>query len=370
MNMLDTVVLQMQTGYTIIKPEMFYPHIDIIKKSKGFAKAVNNPTKQDKLLGLNKPRLTFIKRGAGEFLKVEFSAPKLIYGTNVDELSNNDFDLVIKQLREYLYGMGVIVWSSGLENSNVLAFHPSKNILLKNGYTSQGVIKELAKINFTQKMDLNKADFRNNGHSLQFYSGTNALVLYDKIADLFKNKKRAIDKDVGSRQMSLFSGLKKQSKRSELLRFEVRLCNRRKIKQILKAISCESDLKLKDIFNEELCTKILLSYWYKFFRNNYDFIYDIEEKPQDIMRNMIRGDPSIKMKKVIELVGLTLLCKDDEGIRGLRTILNTKEWNKLYRDFKVLNSLKSKNVHEFIEQVEEQIKTYKPIKVNQIIDSI
>ena len=63
-----------------------------------------NPTKNELKRGIYKPRLTVTKRMNREHkfeitLKIEFSIPKLIYGNNFDELTDNDFFIVIKKLK-------------------------------------------------------------------------------------------------------------------------------------------------------------------------------------------------------------------------------------------------------------------------------
>lgn len=52
-----------------------------------------------------------IKRGRNFLLKIEFSAPKLLYGNNLEELETEHFDKVAKLLQERLRDMGVIVWT-------------------------------------------------------------------------------------------------------------------------------------------------------------------------------------------------------------------------------------------------------------------
>ena len=74
------------------------------------------------------------------------------------------------------------------------------------------VIAELEKVNLTEKLDLDKTQFRNSGHSLQYRAKSHSLVFYDKILDLQKTEKRAIDQDQKLQQQSLldFLGQKKK----------------------------------------------------------------------------------------------------------------------------------------------------------------
>ena len=108
---------------------------------------MNNPTKEDKKNGVYKPKLTMIKRGNRIYLKIEFSAPKLLFSNNLDELEEMDFDKVVNELRKKILEMGVRLFAVQVENAEVISFHPSKNIPLSKGYTSSFAIRELSKIN-------------------------------------------------------------------------------------------------------------------------------------------------------------------------------------------------------------------------------
>src|SRR5262249_19796943 len=143
-----------------------------------FMKFSNNPTAEDKRLNVYKPRLTLYKRGSIFELKVEFSAPKLIYKNNLQELTEGQFEQVLELLKRKMEEMGVLVSIATLKAAAVGSFHPSKNIPINGGYSSMGVIKEISKISLTEKMDLDKTKFRNSGHGLQFYAQSHALVFY------------------------------------------------------------------------------------------------------------------------------------------------------------------------------------------------
>jgi len=151
--------------YSIQKPYMFQPNADILNGPGNYlVKCMNNPTSTDKAECIYKPRLTLMKRmtrkGIEIPLKIEFSVAKMLYGNNVDEVEESDFNAIVKALGKAMYDMGVFVSSTDIKNAAVSAFHPSKNIELKDGYTSSLVIKELKKINVSMKMDINKDSYR------------------------------------------------------------------------------------------------------------------------------------------------------------------------------------------------------------------
>ena len=92
--MLDTIVLTLdQRQFEVLRPDRFSPSAQGLLKppyyplgARGNFACVQNPTKEDLKAGRYLPRLTLAKRkvtgGFASTLKVEFSAPKLIYGNN------------------------------------------------------------------------------------------------------------------------------------------------------------------------------------------------------------------------------------------------------------------------------------------------
>jgi len=319
--MLDTVILQILINYSaIIDHEKFSPSTrGILDNPQGFSKYVNNPTKADKEKRGYMPRLTIIKRKGVIYLKIEFSVPKLLFGNNLDELEETDFDEVISKLQKIIKEIGVLLWSHQIKNAEVISFHPSKNIPLSKGYTSSFAIRELAKINLNQKLDLEKVGFRNHGESLQLYANRHSFVLYDKIRDLNKLAKRAIDKDQTKYQLDLFEYIKKEERNLEVLRLEIRLSHKRKMKEILEKVGFKSTFLFKNIFKKDLCQKIVRLYWKEFFGKNM-FLFGINNNPQMILQKILTKYPKTNIRTAIILIGLNQLFKDEEGIRGFRSI--------------------------------------------------
>lgn len=108
----------------------------IAKSKNGIFRGVINPTKEMKESGRYYPRVTFVKRpvrgGFSQQFLVEFSIPKLIYGNNFSEVSDNDFDAIIKTLKEALLEMN-IKWqfSATVANARVV-----KSIIRRISYST------------------------------------------------------------------------------------------------------------------------------------------------------------------------------------------------------------------------------------------
>src|SRR3989339_137234 len=231
--MIDTVILNISKKQVQVLDTQNNPW-DLQARTDNYDKFVKNPTPTNIRSGLYFPRLTGYNRKNGKMLweqmmKIEFSAPKLLYKNNLDELTENQFGDVVLALQDRLRQMGVIVTEEVLKTAVVATVHYSKNVELKGGYTSQYVLSELGKINLNKRFDFAKARFINDGQSLYAHTATHELIIYDKIADLIKSDKRTIDRDLPDYQMSLFRTLEKNS---EVLRFEDRLCKKTKINSL------------------------------------------------------------------------------------------------------------------------------------------
>jgi hypothetical protein len=367
--MIDTVILQIPISYSaIIDHSQFSPSpAGILNDKRQFLKCVNNPRKEDRNKGTYKPRLTIIRRGRGLYLKAEFSAPKLLFGNNVYEAEEDNFDEAVSKLRKIIEEMGIRLWSYQIEKAEALAFHPSKNIPLSKGYTSSFVIRELSKINLNQKLDLERVGFRNDGEALQFYSNRHSFVLYDKINDLNKPAKRAIDKDQTKPQLDLFEYIKKEKRNLEILRLEVRLSHKDKMKEVLEKVGFTDVPIFKDIFKKDLCQKIVRLYWEDFFSKDL-FLFSVNNNPQKILQAILMKYPKTNIRTAAMLVGLNLLCKDDEGIRGFRNIAKNyrpkNNWATLKRYLEKFNdSIFEKPAHGFIKDIEKAINEFKVFKL-------
>jgi len=368
--MLDTVILQIPINYSaIIDHSQFTPSTrGVIDNPASFYKYTNNPKKADRESGVYKPRLTIIKRGNRIYLKVELSVPKLLFGNNLDEIEESDFEEATSNLRKRIEEKGVRLWTHEIEKAEVLRFDPSKNIPLSKGYTSSFAIRELSKLNLNQKLDLERVSFRNDGESIQLYANRHSLVLYDKINDLNKPAKRAIDKDQTNQQMNLFEYIKKEERSLEVLRLEVRLSYKDKMKEILEKVGFTDKPIFKNIFKKDLCQKIVKLYWEEFFGKNL-FLFSVNNNPQMILQKILMSYPKTNIRTAVMLIGLNVLCKDEEGIRGFRSIAKNYKpkfnWAMLNNYLKKFeDELFTKPTHGFIKDIEKSLDNFEAFRLN------
>src|SRR3989338_7296747 len=125
--MIDTICLQIPMGNVIYldRDNKTISDWDLQARTEQYQKFIKNPSKQDKESGLYFPRLTtYTRRGSEPTLKVEFSAPKLLFLNNVQELSDSDFEHVVNALQDRLKRMGS-VFKKDIIEAQVSAVHYS-----------------------------------------------------------------------------------------------------------------------------------------------------------------------------------------------------------------------------------------------------
>ncbi len=348
---------------------------DLQSRTRAYEKFIKNPSSNDKKSGLYFPRLTGFKRkhkliqGWDNSIKIEFSAPKLLYKNNLDELTDMDFDTVVEALHERLKMMGVVIHTKDLRTAPVRAVHYSKNIELQNGYTSQYVISELNKIDLNKRFDLTRARYMNDGQSLCAYTISNSLVIYDKVADLIRDKKRAIDKEQTPQQLALFEQFAKPAQPREILRFEVRLSQKRKMNTLFKTLGFAENPTFQDVFSAAKSRAVMNSYWSKMVENSGNLLFGHTFTAKDLLKQILLAEKKVKPKEVIYRTGLLLLLREGNGMRELRSVLakrtNDRTWYRLAADAKETGAALSKlKPREWFDQIRSAFISYQPFKVD------
>ncbi len=371
--MIDTIILTIDRER--IKPIAQLsggaPAWDLQSKSPGYEKYVKNPSASQLKSGCYLPRLTGYRRQEKDnqvksAVKIEFSIPKLLYQNNLDEVSDSQFELVVRTLRERIKQLGFEVTENVLINATVSAVHYSKNIRLLGGYTSQMVISELHKVNLNKRFDLTKARYMNDGQSLCIYSNHHSFIIYDKIADLRRGGKRSIDKDQSPQQKNAFD----KSTNAEILRLEVRLSHKQKVSSLFKELGYTNKPTFRDAFATDKSQAVLQNYWSKFIEKNTMLIFAYSVTPQDILKQIALAQPKAKPKALLYSVGLLQVSREGNGLRDVRGVLEKRgtprSWHRLTAEMRLLTTtLQNVRPREWYDQVKIALKEYKPIRISR-----
>lgn len=377
--MIDTVILTIpKNNFKILRPSEFSERcIGIFNppyRKGSFVKDVRNPTKAEKESGKYYPRLTLIKAlrrgGFSVFLKVEFSASKLLFGNNFDELEETDFYAVCKTLEKRLEEMGIILLGyNTLENCSVSGVHYSKNIALTDYSTPYSITKELKKCDISKLKDVNQTDFRNEGHVFKYRTNSKEIVFYDKRKDLEIAKiseKRAEEKDYYG-QLNLFSMVKPKSP-FEVIRLEIRLNTPATVRKQLAQleINLTDRLTFRELFNESISKRVLLEEINYLNTRYLDILLMQENRPEDVVTSLRKCNPHLSYGKILMFTAAKVLL-ESVGVREFREITKSfgySNWYRLNKEIRELNldqiSLKATNPFVILNT---KIGEFKPLKM-------
>lgn len=372
--MLDTIKL------TLDKNMFWIKEISLFQKqtqnaTRGYFTLVQNPTKTELKQGIYKPRLTLTHRfncsGRSEkTLAIEFSTPKLIYGNNFDELTDCDFPDVIQKLKVILKEMGVCVFENNLINAPVSSVHYSKNIILTDHTLPYTYLNQLSKLNINKRLDTDRTSFRNEGHSFKCHANSFEIAFYDKIKDLQQAKiseKRAEEKD-NAIQLNLLDSLRQQ-KPLEVIRIEIRLNKRQKIKQVLKTIEKEAELNFATLFNQNLAKQVLLHHLLQLEEAYPPLLMYKQDTPAKFFTGLLVANPKIKLMPAIKMVGLRELL-DEVGVRGFRELTKKYKNSSWYSLNKEMKKLKKANDVNVFSTLRKELTEFKPTKLLDFQDKM
>ena len=294
---------------------------------------------------------------------LEVSLPKLLLGNNVEELGDADYGRLIQTLRSRLYEMGIKVEEETLHRAEVRMVHFGKNIVLDKGITSRYVIRELQRMHIPKYFDLTRAKFTNDGEILYAYCKNHSFVFYDKVADLKKGS-RAVDRDQSVGQISLFDSLDNSL---EILRFEVRLNDKRKMARVLGDVGLQvGRVNMKDIFSHRLAMDTLQSYYKRFVTAPNRLLIANQLPTEKLLEHIYTERPTARMTTVLRLFGLLVLAIDGPGMRYVRHQLesrgSSRNWQNQWHEIKQLaDTLPQQTLKDWHRCIINQLSNYQPI---------
>lgn len=369
--MLDTVVINLlPEQYRVLMPERFSPHANVLHNRTYFgakmAKSYYNANNAEKAKGYL-PRLTLLRPPYSAVkLKIEFSAPKLMFGNNFEELQDADFDKVIEKLLKALKRMGIETSADILKNARLSVIHYSKNILLERETPCHTLIQTLEKADMNSKLDLNKTDFRNSGQMVKYHASTFEIALYDKVKDLEQaskyGDKRGSENDYDC-QVDLFGKITKP----EVLRFEIRLPSR-KIKSLLKSLGCKPSVTFNELFNGNISRMILLHYWQDITNGLYLINIDCKST-ENLSTNIEKAFPRKRPQSKLALMGFVIACQEN-GVRGAKLLfgLNNSQFYRLKAEAKKLDTNENNPRFRALALIKSQLKDFIPLIKDDIVN--
>ncbi len=329
--MLDTVKLCVPFNECKVNsPEIFIPSIrNGIKKN---VKYLCNPDKDLLKNGIVFPKLTIYKDFNNKNqLIIEFSAPKLVFGNNFEELETTDFSRVIDELLDRLSGLDIEISRETLENAKVFSIHYSKNFELEN-ISSNQIINTIEKLDISKRLDIAKTDYKNGGQIVRFHTNSYELAFYDKVADLMQSKisdKRAMENENIVQQEFL-----KNLDGKEILRMEVRLNKSKKIRHTFKKCNIENvELIFNQLFDNNISKKVLNYFWNEFIEKSIYIVCQSENDTSVILSKCALA--GINPNKSLKIAGILTSIKGN-GCRKIKEKLKYSKFAKYIKDIELI----------------------------------
>ncbi len=370
--MIDTVVLTLTTDmFHITDPNKFTPSARwaLFSNHQGSYGTYSrqNATAKELMMGIYKPRLTIGHR-LNHFgvrvimLRIEVSLPKLLLGTNFKELRYKDFAALVAKLVHVLEDMGIATTANILAHAPVSSVHYSKNIMLTDGSIPYSYINKIKEALAPLALDTNQTDYRNQGHSYKWHCNSYEIVFYDKIKELEKAKrggKRALEKD-----NALHHKLRKKLQKRfmlEVLRMEVRINKRQKMKQLFAKLGINVDLTFKKLFKPALSKKVLLHYLNEIERKRPPLLDYTITNDKKLFVDLLFNNPDLSPKQLIHMYGLRRLLSffTQQELRNMLSRCSTRTWYRLMAD---ANKVQLPGTQSPFKVIREQLVRFRPVK--------
>lgn len=367
--MVDTVKLLLNMNDPLVfDGSRFEPtSLEQLVNSSKYGKTALNPSKTYLKMGKSMPRLTMFKRpsrsGPVYQLAIEFSAPKLLFGNNFDELEDADFEALLNILQERLLELtGHRFFRRQLAMAEVGSWHPSKNIVFLDYTSCQTILNTIGKLDISRVYDFQRTDFR-DGHVVHIHCNSLDIAFYDKLADLRKAKisdKRTVEKD-NTLQLNLLKPLE-ETAAIEIFRYEVRLVGKRSVKHAFPHLE---KWTFEDLFKSSLNRDLLIKHWGNISASIDMLSLDVK-KPKELLQNYLIDNPDIPPQAALAAVaGLQIIGQ--EGVLNLRNLLEARYGKQAWYRLKHLFNMPQAHRFTHFQHIDESLKRFAPTHMSEYI---
>lgn len=161
--------------------------------------------------------------------------------------------------------------------------------------------------------------------------------------------------------MSYLSSLQKRCTKFEVLRMEVRLNKRVKIKQLFTKLDIKTELTLKKLFKPAISKKVLIHYFDEVIQKRPKLLDYKTTNAKALLSDLIFNNPDLGPKQILQLYGFKQVL-DAMNPRELRVMFarySTRSWYRLIAD---ANNIKLPAGYDPFKLIKEQLVKFEPIK--------
>lgn len=325
------------------------------KRTRGdFTTWVRNPTPQEQVRGYHPNLLAYkhFQLGRRLFVKIQFSAPKLFWGNNLDELDTCHAIPVAQKLKLALVNMGLNPNRDALLRAQVKTLHYSKNILLENGYTTNEVIQSISRMQSGGRLQKRDSQYGRDGSGVNLFNKSFGFSIYDKISEL---------------EAELVEQLKQNGQLPQVMRLEARMVNMYKINHTFNKLDLGQNPTLQEVFDSEKSRRVVTHFWQELIAPQMALVTQTGESPNSIIQTLLRTIPDITVHKAIKVASMVLSGRNTGGLSELRTIVlsqkNQRTWSRLYKEIKEASGALEAQEDTWWEQIESQLAEYESLSL-------
>lgn len=323
---MDTFRLKIKNNLFLIQDQSYFQEIKSSEfgSGKGFTRDKTNNAFRNELMsqGLYVPKY---KLAEGDFgspeksLVLEFSAPKLLFGNSLREVTEKDFPQIIQKLLDFCKVIKVGVFQTAIENASTTLAAYSTNIPVAHLAPAKDIIKIIAPFNYRPRSEYT-ATFRQGEMTseLKYFNKTGShLVLYDKLTEI-KSQGHTKEEQEIIRYLTTGDGKEKfQDWVKETVRVEVTLHNKVAVKQALaKYYGKKNDYTFAEAFKDKIRDDLLTAEVGNVFNHPLKEIVLLSSYDRDVFNTVIEQYAKSFSKKAEIRLALDILYS--RGLKALR----------------------------------------------------
>ena len=184
-------------------------------------------------------------------LELEFSAGKLLHGTNFREVSQKDFPAIVDKLANFLRSIQVITDRSEITDAPATLAAYARNIPVGKFSSTSEILWVMGHFDYRPRSEHRK-ELRegDNLSELKYFNNNSHLTLYDKVLELQNHPITKEEREIVD--------LIKKGEIDETLRVELTLHTKHAVRQALSGIYGKSkEFTFADVFNDNVCETLL-----------------------------------------------------------------------------------------------------------------
>lgn len=296
--------------------------------------------------------------------RITFSVPKLIYGNNISEVTEVQFEDVVRLLHSKLVFLALPtdITEDDIRKAIVRRIDYSKNVILPQSSSIRLIGDTLMKAEHRHKSKYSQVQYR-NGDLYREHIKERAIIVYDKIAEYCNTK----TKPISNLDKKIFELNK--SRKAQIIRLEVQIKSTQQLKLELERLGFDKKaIHFKDIFSDEISRQILTKYWGNITKNITSDIKSLSPQHlSEIFANIAGQEDNGGPQKTFAKSGFAILAAKC-GIGKIKELYCdyfgggswSRDKNKLSTEYT------TPTTDECIQIITQTIKEAKPIKVEEV----